>query len=252
MANFKQYIKTSFQDYGLPSDRHEGHTLYSGDCAKADIQYLYQKIKDFSRETTQWDLYKITQVVTNQEQFQAQVNSLPPYSSAIIASKFVSEDGDNYSQGDLVYKNLDGSITHIQSERGGVFRPTSIIKDSSNNYIISFQYISKEPTENAIESVVGSSGQWISTDTQKKQIEFKNLSVATPSSIYGMIINKKDFSIDIDNYGSFDFTKKSAFPIIKMYNSSNEEIYADFNIVENTTSWIVSKIPSIVETVVVK
>ena len=246
MANFEQYIKTSFQDYGLPSERHEGHTLYSGDCAKADIQYLYQKIKDFSRETTQWDLYKITQVVNNQDEFQAQVNSLPPYSSAIIASKFVSEDGDNYSQGDLVYKNLDGSVTHIQSERGGVFRPTSITKDA-NNYTISFQYISKEPTENATESVVESGGQWISTDTQKKQVEFKNLSVATPSSIYGIVKSKNEFSNN-----SFDFTKKSAFPIIKMYNSSNEEIYADFNIVENTTSWIISNIPSIVETVVVK
>ena len=251
MAKFEQYIKTSFQDYGLPSDKHVGHTSYSGACAKEDIDYLYQKIKDFSRETTQWDLYKITQVVTNQEQFQAQVNSLPPYSSAIIASKFVSEDGDNYSQGDLVYKNLDGSVTHIQSERGGVFRPTSITKNA-NNYTISFQYISKEPTENATESVVENGGQWISNDTQKKQIEFKNLSVATPSSIYGMIINKKDFSIDTNNYGSTTFTKKAAFPIIKMYDSSNEEVYTDFNIVENTTSWIVSKIPSIVETVVVK
>ena len=249
MADLKQNIKTSFQDYGLPS---KGQNVYSSSWAQQDIDYLYRKIKDFSRETTQWDLYKITQVVTNQEQFQAQINSLPPYSSAIIASKFVSEDGDNYSQGDLVYKNLDGSVTHIQSERGGVFRPTSIIKDSSNNYTISFQYISNEPTENATESIVENSGQWISTDTQKKQVEFKNLSVATPSSIYGMIINKKDFSIDTNNYGSTTFTKKAAFPIIKMYNSSNEEVYTDFNIVENTTSWIISKIPSIVETVVVK
>ena len=52
MANFKQYIKTSFQDYGLPSDSHIGHT-YSENCAREDVQYLYNKIKNFSREITQ-------------------------------------------------------------------------------------------------------------------------------------------------------------------------------------------------------
>ena len=100
MANLKQYVKTSFQDYGLPSDG-QGIDAYR---IRDDINYLYQKIKDFSRETTQWDLYKITQVISSQEEFQSQINSLPPYSSAIIAAKFVGDDGNNYNHGDLVYK----------------------------------------------------------------------------------------------------------------------------------------------------
>lgn len=252
MANLKQYIKTSFQDYGLPSDNHTGHS-YSYSCAKEDIEYLYKKIKDFSRETTQWDLYKITQVISNQEEFQSQINSLPPYSSAIIAAKFAGDDGNSYNHGDLVYKNLDGSTTYIEAERGGVFRPSTIIKldsenSNNNNYNLLFQYISKEPGEDDIDQVIGNSnGVWESKDTNKQQIEFQNITVNSPSSIYGIVKTSNDFSS-----GGFTFPLEKPFPIIKMYNSDNEEVYTDFNLKSNDNMYAISGIPSIVTTVVIK
>lgn len=244
MANFKQYVKTSFQDYGLPSDGH-GIDAYR---IRDDINYLYQKVKDFSRETTQWDLYKITQVVTNQEEFRSQVNNLPPYSSAIIAAKFVDEDGYSYNKGDLVYKNLDGSTSHIAAERGGVFRPSIITKENNtNNYTFLFQYISKEPGEDDIEVVNEENGVWTSKDSNKQQIEFKGLTVATPESVYGLTKKESDFSS-----GSFTFPKEDPFPIIKMYNLNNEEIYTDFNLQSTEDNYIISGIPSIVTKVVIK
>lgn len=248
MANFKQYVKTSFQDYGLPSDGH-GVDQYR---IRDDINYLYQKVKDFSREVTQWDLYKITQVVTNQENFKSQVNNLPPYSSAIIAAKFVGDDGNNYNHGDLVYKNLDGSTTHVEAERGGVFRPSTIIKldinNNNNNYNLLFQYISKEPGEDDVDQISGdSNGIWESKDTNKQQIEFQNITVNTPSSIYGIVKTSRDLES-----GGFTFSSEKPFPIIKMYNSDNEEVYTDFNLSSENNMYAISGIPSIVAKVVIK
>lgn len=241
MANLKQYIKTSFQDYGLPSDGKgvDQHTV------REDINYLYQKVKDFSRDVTQWDLYKITQVITDQEKLQAQVNSLPPYSSAIIAGRFVGDDGNVYSQGDLIYKKLDGTTQHIAAERGGVFRPSTITKDG-NNYTILFQYLSKEPSEDAVDQVSGNSGTWKSTDTNKQKIEFQNLITQAPNNIYGIVKTGTDLSSGIT------FTKEDAFPIIKLYDQYNEEVYVDFTLSDSNGSYTINSLPTIVAKVVIK
>ena len=251
MANFKQYIKTSFQDYGLPSNSHTGDT-YSESCAREDVQYLYNKIKNFSREVTQWDLYKITQVVTNQENFKSQVNNLPPYSSAIIAARFIGDDGRTYNQGDLVYKKLDGTTQHINAERGGVFYPNQIKKLDANNYTINFQYLSREPSEDKDATVTKNDNIWtVEKPLQAQKISFEGLTAQAPTSIYGEVLSPIPDSES--EYYYVEFNKKdNIFPIIKLYNTSNEEVYADFSLGENGSKYRVTKLPSIVKQVVIK
>ena len=251
MANFKQYIKTSFQNYDdLPSKKNTGNS-YSSHWAQQDIDHLYKKIKDFSRETTQWDLYKITQVVTNQENFQSQVNNLPPYSSAIITTQFI-ENNETYRAGDLVYKNLDNSTTHISAERGGVFYPSKIMQtvqntqgteSASNNVDIYFSYMTTEPSEDTIRSITPDSNTWEITDIPRsKTLKYSQLVQNIPTTVYGHV-NPKNNTFD---------AVEGIFPIIKLYNSNNEEVYGDFSLNLSAGKYIISNLPSIVTKVVVK
>lgn len=252
MANFKQYIKTSFQDYGLPSD---GHTSYSSFLAKEDIEYLYNKIKDFSRETTQWDLYKITEVISNQEHYRAQVNSLPPYSSAIINTKFFGDDGISYNKGDLVYKNLDNSVTHIKAERGGIYYLQKIAHDnegSSNNYDLTFQYLTNEPPVGKIAETNYNSSSKIaemSSETQITQtLKFNGLPVVASNDLYGIV--KDDIE---DKKINFPVKRKNGTeipPIVKMYSKDQEEVYCDYTL--DFIKGEISNIPDIIKMVVLK
>lgn len=247
MADLKQYIKTSFQDYGLPSNSHTGHN-YSHSCAKEDIEYLYKKIKDFSRETTQWDLYRITEVIQNQEDFQGQINVLPPYSSAIIAAKFV-ENNEVYSPGDLVYKKLDNSIEHITAERGGIFYPSKIVQ-GSNNIDMYFTYMTKEPSaSNASETAqkLEDNSYGFSNQPNSQTLIYKNIDITATSTVYGYVYEPNGAT-----YYSFD--NKSIYPIIKLYNEFNEAVYADIKLTlsPDNKQYIINDIPSIVAKVVVK
>lgn len=238
MANLKQYIKTSFQDYSLPSDGH-GVDQFR---IREDINYLYQKVKDFSRETTQWDLYKITQVVIDQENFQSQVNNLPPYSSAIIATQFI-ENNETYRAGDLVYKNLDNSITHISAERGGVFYPSKITQSIGNNIDVYFSYMTTEPSEDAILTVSSSNKTWEIINTPKSKIlQYSQLVQNAPTTVYGHINPTNNQFTAVEN----------VFPIIKLYNDKNEEVYGDFSLNLTADTYTISNLPSIVTKVVVK
>lgn len=250
MANLKQYIKTSFQNYDLPSNTHSGHS-YGGSCAQEDITYLYNKIKDFSRETTQWDLYKITQVIQNQENFQGQVNALPPYSSAIIAAKFI-ENNEIYSPGDLVYKKLDNSTEHITAERGGVFYPSKIAKDNnSNNIDMYFTYMTKEPSasnESQTAKKLEDGSYGFNEQPNSQTLIYDNIGIIDPTKVYGHLNPENNSFPAVEN----------VFPIIKLYNDDNEEVYADFILTFGTDIntgkeiYTISTLPSIVTKVVVK
>ena len=258
MADFKQITKTTFQDYGLPSNEKEGS--YDKEAAQKDLEYLYQKLNRFSRETTQWDLYKITEVISNQESYRAQVNSLPPYSSAIINTRFLGDDGVSYNKGDLVYKNLDNSVTHVRAERGGVYylqkiKPATNDTNTDNNYDLTFQYLSHEPAEGTPTEVNYNVNDRIAEIPAEKDItqtlQFNNLPVVAPSDLYGVV--RKDENIE---NGTIVFTAKSTPPVIKMYLSdeNQEEVYCDYTLTlaEGENNSFVSGIPSIVTMVVLK
>lgn len=239
MANLKQITKTTFQDYGLPSDSKNNVDQHE---IRKDIDYLYEKVKNFSRETTQWDLYKITQVVTNQENFQSQINNLPPYSSAIITTQFI-ENNETYRAGDLVYKNLDNSTTHISAERGGVFYPSKITQSVGNNIDVHFSYMTTEPSEDTTLTVNSSNKIWEITNIPKsKTLKYSDLVQNQSTTVYGHTNPKNNQFTAVEN----------VFPIIKLYNDQNEEIYGDFSLNLTAGTYTISNLPSIATKVVVK
>jgi hypothetical protein len=145
MANLNTY--KYYHDYGLPYPNAGDKTsLY------ANIEYLYHKIENCTRNITYFDLYKINSVLNNATEFESKVNALPPYSSMVL-NTFVSLTGTNtsYNIGDIVIKNIDGTHEVIAAQRGGIFYPSSIQKaslsDSENfTYDFMFSYQSAEPS----------------------------------------------------------------------------------------------------------
>lgn len=245
MADLK--VITSFQEYSLPSSSRSGN--YTSKWAQQDLEYLNEKLNKFSRQTSQWDLYKITEVIENKENYQAQVNSLPPYSSAIINSKFQTDDNESLNKGDLIYKNIDGTTTHIAAERGGVFYPQKITQQSSNagnTYDITFSYMTNEPVSGNDTEVSGSNNVWEVSSKPSQKIVFNNLSVEPPSDLYGHVF--------VDFKENPSFGNNGFFPIIKMYNIDNEEIYCDYSVSLSADgkNYIISSFPSIVNKIVVK
>lgn len=241
MADLK--VTTSFQEYSLPSSSRSGN--YTSKWAQQDLEYLNEKLNKFSRQTSQWDLYKITEVIENKENYQAQVNSLPPYSSAIINSKFQTDDNESLNKGDLIYKNIDGTTTHIAAERGGVFYPKKITGDGSNNtYDIVFQYMTNEPVSGNDTGVLGSNNIWEVSGSPSQRIVFEDMPVRMPSVLYGEVFNPKT--------DTMSFLKKDAFPVIKMYNSDNEEVYGDYDLSISGGNYLILNTPSIVTKIVVK
>ena len=243
MANLK--VTTSFQEYSLPSSSRSGN--YTAKWAQQDLEYLNEKLNRFSRQTSQWDLYKITEVIENKENYQAQINSLPPYSSAIVNSKFQTDDNESLNKGDLVYKNIDGTTTHIAAERGGVFYPKKITKSSSSNsntYDIVFQYVTSEPVSGNDTEVSSSNNIWEVSGSPSQRIVFEDISVGASSVLYGNVFNPKT--------DTMSFTKKDVFPIIKMYNSDNEEVYCDYRLNISGSNYLIEGTPDIVTKIVVK
>jgi hypothetical protein len=129
-----------FHDYGLPCEKPANHT----DIMK-NITYLYNKMQACTRNVTYFDLYKIHTVINNSSEFESQVSALGPYSTAIVNTRFSRPEGE-YSPGDLVVKNLDGTTTTIFAQRGGIFYPQTIVKDSdvSQNYTYDFIFAFRE------------------------------------------------------------------------------------------------------------
>lgn len=229
MANISNF----FQDYWLPSNKKSPDANYDSGWARDDIQYLYQKLSKFSRTTTQWDLYKISEIINDKESYLSQINSLVPYSSAIIGTRFTDDKGISYNVGDLIYKNLDQSTTHIVAERGGVFQPGEI-EYVDQTLKLTFQYLSKEP------------------EAEAQNLERIATIQPANSSIYGHVF--EDLTINPSFPTKIDSSTQIIPPIIKMYDKNNEEVYCDHVLVwsSDNTECTIGNIPTIITKVVVK
>lgn len=225
-------------DYGLP---------YPGPTAKTSVQimeninHLYKKIDQCTRNVSYFDLYNFNTIITNPSELQSQINALVPYSSAIINVN--SEvNGVNYFVGDIVVKNNDSSSDIIRAQRGGIFYPSSISKinkDASNyTYNIQFLFQNVEPTIS--KTIVADKNQdqiWDSLDNDTKtlyarEIIFEGLaggSVGSPyNCVYSSIVDKisVDAAFKIEEVESGEKIETAIPPIVHCY-ANNEEIYID-------------------------
>ena len=237
-------------NYGLPYPGASGKTPAQ---IMENINYLYKKMEQCTRNVTYFDLYKFSTIIEDSSQLQAQVNALLPYTSAIINTNIETSDGMRYAPGDIIIKNNDGSSNIIRAQRGGIFYPSSITRKKGENYTynIEFSYKSFEPVVDNIDikDEYGLNGEadqiWDRTDNNGQDIYAKNInfiglsgdSVGSPYNYvyqyqYQSDVEPESISISIpvafkEEKQVSGATKMIDIPPIVHCYANNEEIYID-------------------------
>ena len=210
-----------------------------------NLEFLDQKLELAQRKLSMFDFYQITTYVSNGNDYQTAVDKLEPNTSLVCTESFVANN-KNFGRGDIVYKYENGSVEHIRAERAGIYAPIELTKDSNSNYNIKYQYYSYEPTENSSTAENGKA-------KFAKEIIFP-IQGTSSKGIYseqqevsgGTITFKKVFSTD---------GKTIIKPFIRFYDEWGEEVYWDYQLVDNSkdnTQYQISNIPSIVKMVLIK
>ena len=212
---------------------------------QANLEFLDQKLELAQRKLSMFDFYQITTYVSNGNDYQTAVDKLEPNTSLVCTESFVANN-KNFGRGDIVYKYENGSVEHIRAERAGIYAPIELTKDSNSNYNIKYRYYSYEPTENSSTAENGKA-------KFAKEIIFP-IQGTSSKGIYseqqevsgGTITFKKVFSTD---------GKTIIKPFIRFYDERGEEVYWDYQLVDNSkdnTQYQISNIPSIVKMVLIK
>lgn len=242
-----------FQDYGLPyPDLKDSNGSAQADLFMKNIEYLYKKIQQCTRQVSYFDLYKIRDTVSNSNELEAKIAALAPFTSLVVNTNTETQDGHKYSPGDLIVKHVDGTFSAIKAQRGGIFYPKLVqrreVKDSSgenSNYVYDFTFNFKENAPSPSSSVtisgkqVADTTQWDASDKYSANMVFQGLEANSVGSPYNQVITTED-----ENYKSLftdaGFLLTSAYttstlplpipPIIQCYyesNNSSEEVYVD-------------------------
>lgn len=212
---------------------------------QANLEFLDQKLELAQRKLSMFDFYQITTYVSNGNDYQTAVDKLEPNTSLVCTESFVANN-KNFGRGDIVFKYENGSVEHIRAERAGIYAPLELAKGLDNNYTIKYRYYSYEPT---IESSVAEGG----VAKFAKEINFP-IETTSSKKIYseqqeissGTITFQKVFSTD---------GKTIIKPFIRFYDERGEEVYWDYQLVDNSkdnTQYQISNIPSIVKMVLIK
>lgn len=210
-----------------------------------NLEFLDQKLELAQRKLSMFDFYQITTYVSNGNDYQTAVDKLEPNTSLVCTESFVANN-KNFGRGDIVYKYENGSVEHIRAERAGIYAPIELTKDSNSNYNIKYQYYSYEPTENSSTAENGKA-------KFAKEIIFP-IQGTSSKGIYseqqevsgGTITFKKVFSTD---------GKTIIKPFIRFYDKWGEEVYWDYQLVDNSednTQYQISSIPGIIKMVLIK
>lgn len=230
-----------FHDYGLPCEKPANHT----DIMK-NITYLYNKMQACTRNVTYFDLYKINTVINNSSDFESQVSALEPYSTAIVNTRFSRPEGE-YSPGDLVVKNIDGTTTTIFAQRGGIFYPQTIIKDSDvdQNYTYNFIFAFREKAPDTGSEEVSTKDDDKTWNVEyASKLTFEELSGGAPKSPYNKVVKKPDagwsatsdeITITLTAAKTEDESPIYIDPIVHCY-ANTEEIYMDQDVKLDTSN----------------
>lgn len=195
------------------------------------LSNLNDKIDSVKKQITYLDVYNITDTVTDKNTFNAKVNALMNNSSLVINTTPFFVNNILYKTGDIILKNNYGDIVHIKSQSGGIFYPSSVIKEG-NNYTIQYEFSESSPSEETCTVEVNTPA------TLAKQITFTNLTSIDNNKnyVYGdwQRVSSNIFNIDI-----FKKDSTSIQPYIKFFISSDtengslaEEIVLDYKIEE--------------------
>lgn len=206
-----------------------------------NLQFLDQKLELAQRKLSMFDFYQITTYVSNGSDYQTAVDKLEPNTSLVCTESFVANN-KNFGRGDIVYKYENGSVEHIRAERAGIYAPIELAKGLDNNYTIKYRYYSYEPT---IENSIAEGG----VAKFAKEISFP-IETTSSQQIYNIqeIVQPASRSITFNK-------KENIKPFIRFYNEKGEEVYWDYQLInnpDNTNQYQINNIPGIVTTVLIK
>lgn len=257
MANVKEL--TNFYDYGLKNP-----VAKSPEKIMENIDFLYNKIQACTRDVSYFDLYKISTIVNQPSELQSQINALPSYHSLIINTPIVTGDGKRYNTGDIIVKMNDGTFSHIEAQRGGIFYPSKITKLSTDNnnysYKFQFSYEASAPTsteEPVVASRTETDNSVVWTTNYASNIVFENMTGGAAVSPYNHVF-KDTVEINITPSVSSNNATLVMDPIIHAYNIAkdgvSEEVYCDQVITYNAGQYNIKLIAptTLVNKVVVK
>ena len=132
------------------------------------LSALNNKIDSVKKQITYLDVYNITDTVTDKNTFNAKVNALMNNSSLVINTTPFFINDKLYNTGYIILKNNYEDLVNIKAQTGGIFYPSSIIKDG-NNYAIKYEFSESSPSEKTSTAEVNT------TAILAKQITFTNL-----------------------------------------------------------------------------
>ena len=210
-----------------------------------NLEFLDQKLELAQRKLSMFDFYQIITYVSNGNDYQTAVDKLEPNTSLVCTESFVANN-KNFGRGDIVYKYENGSVEHIRAERAGIYAPVELAKGLDNNYTIKYRYYSYEPT---IESSIAEGG----VAKFAKEISFP-IETISSKGIYSEQQEVSSRTITFEKVFSTD-GKTIIKPFIRFYNGKGEEVYWDYQLIDNpdnTNQYQINNIPGIVTTVLIK
>lgn len=206
----------SFKNFSLPSDAAGiSPASYNFQHLQTDFKFLNEKLSSISRDATQWDFLKIDFVLTDSSLLESAQYSLVPNTAFVVNCNSFEWKGESYSRGDIVYKDINNMIYHIQAERGGMWYPSGVSKNGST-YTITFDSVQR----------INPGEKTLSIDESLKEayetISFTGIEADNGVDFYNRTVS---FSTYTPSY-SFNIIS-GIHPIIKGYDDFNEEIYWD-------------------------
>lgn len=216
------------------------------------LSIVNKNLEKTQRNLTYFDVYKFYSAITSESEFVSKINELPPNMATIINTTYFTYDNQAYKQGDVVVRNNNGELIHIESISGGYYYPSSLEKVRNNNgdktYTLHYSYSVTPPTKGETEIEEGKASE---------TIKIGGLEEEKDANIYGFVFKPESITEDKWTF-SFDAAHSAEGelirPMIKMYSEKGEEVYADFTIIlsDADNKYTVSGVPEIVAYAVIK
>lgn len=215
MATFKNQKIRSGNDYG------------------SQLAALQEQIDNISKNITYLDVYNIIDTVEAKDELNVKVAGLVNNSSLVINCPTFQEGDEEYATGDIVLKNNNGEIIHIEAQPGGVYYPENI-SNSGNNITIQYKYAINTPEAG---SEYPEEGKTTPPDGPKETMSFPLNITAGDQFIYGYW-----------KQNPYSFEKKEGVtPQIQVWFAEDdrmEQVYCDFVLSESGKDYIVSNLPA--------
>lgn len=214
---------------------------------KGAFEYLEQKAEAVRKTISFWDAYQIRGVISDQDTLTSAISQLPPNSS-LIANINGQWGTENFYQGDIFVKDYYNNIYHIPVVSTGYYYPKKITRSSGNSstYSITYYYSSNAPAG-------GSSGTkpvGQAFNEPYTTMEFTGISNGDEAG-YNDTYEIASGASQIIELKTGTSTAHIA-PIVKAYNSLNEQVFNGLSITSANDGLIIANITSETLTVTVR